>query len=168
MTARESVGFQLKPGRQRASLYSNQEKTVEPSLFIIPLVISVALVFCYGVARSFVQLWALHRGKEALLRRFDENPAAFESAQDVIEQISEQERRNQRAVRQDYTITGTGLALIGITALLVGRILAYGQIAVGLYIGGIACVGLGLLIALVGYLVHALSRPLVDPGDSPS
>lgn len=134
-------------------------------IFIIPLLLSIALLFCYGVGRTFLQLWAIHRKKVAILRRFEENPSAFESSQEVIEQISAQEQRNQRAVRQDYTITGTGLALIGITALLIGRVLAYGQIAVGLYIGGIACVGLGVLIALVGYLVHALTRPLVAPGD---
>lgn len=141
---------------------------MDTSLFIIPLLVSIALLFCYGVGRTFVQLWAIHRKKVAILRRFEENPSAFESSQEVIEQISAQEQRNQRAVRQDYTITGTGLALIGITALLIGRVLAYGQIAVGLYIGGIACVLLGLLIALIGYLVHALSRPLLEPGDSPS
>ena len=141
---------------------------MDASLFIIPLIVSIALIFCYGVGRTFVQLWAIHRRKVAILRRFEENPSAFESSQEVIEQISAQEKRNQRAVRQDYTITGTGLALIGITALLIGRILAYGQIAVGLYIGGIACVLLGVFIALIGYLVHALSRPLVDPGDSTS
>ena len=141
---------------------------MDASIFIIPLLVSIALVFCYGVLRTFLQLWAIHREKVAILCRFEENPAAFESSQEVIEQISAQELRNQKALRQDYTITGTCLAVIGITALLIGRILAYGQLAVGLYIGGIACVGLGLLIALVGYLVHALSRPLVDPGDSPS
>ena len=141
---------------------------MDASIFIIPLLVSIALVFGYGVLRTFLQLWAIHREKVAILCRFEENPAAFESSQEVIEQISAQELRNQKALRQDYTITGTCLAVIGITALLIGRILAYGQLAVGLYIGGIACVGLGLLIALVGYLVHALSRPLVDPGDSPS
>ena len=141
---------------------------MDTSLFIIPLLVSIALLFCYGVGRTFVQLWAIHRKKVAILRRFEENPSAFESSQEVIEQISAQEQRNQRAVRQDYTITGTGLALIGITALLIGRVLAYGQIAVGLYIGGIVCVLLGLLIALIGYLVRALSRPLIEPGDSPS
>lgn len=103
----------------------------------------------------------------AILRRYEENPSAFHSSQEVIEQISARELCNQRAVRQDYTITGTGLAVIGITALLIGRVLAYGHVAVGLYIGGIACVGLGVLIALVGYLVRALTRPLVEPGDSP-
>ena len=42
------------------------------------------------------------------------------------------------------------MEVIGITALLIGRILAYGQLAVGLYIGGIACVGMGMIIAIVG------------------
>ena len=138
---------------------------MDSAIFIIPLLLSIALLFCYGVGRTFVQLWAIHLKKVAILRRYEENPSAFQSSQEVIEQISAQELRNQRAVRQDYTITGIGLAAIGITALLIGRVLAYGQVAVGLYIGGIACVGLGLLIALVGYLVRALTRPLVAPGD---
>ncbi len=133
--------------------------------FILPLFLSIALLFCYGVSRTFVQLWAIHRKKVAILRRYEENPSAFQSSQEVIEQISAQELRNQSAVRQDYAITGTGLAAIGITALLIGRVLAYGQVAVGLYVGGIACVGLGLVIALIGYLVRALTRPLVAPGD---
>ena len=140
---------------------------MDSALFIIPLLLSIALLFCYGVCKTFVQLWAIHRRKVAILRRYEENPSAFHSSQEVIEQISAQERRNQRAVRQDYTITGTGLAVIGIAALLIGRVLAYGHVAVGLYIGGIACVGLGVLIALIGYLVRALSRPLVEAGDSP-
>ncbi len=136
--------------------------------FILPLFLSLALLFCYGVSRTFVQLWAIHRKKVAILRRYEENPSAFQSSQEVIEQISAQELRNQSAVRQDYAITGTSLALIGITALLIGRVLAYGQVAVGLYIGGIACVGLGVVIALIGYLVRALTRPLVAPGDPQS
>ncbi len=138
---------------------------MDSSLIIIPLLVSVGLIVCYGICRTFVLLWAVHRRKVAILRRYEQNPSAFESSQEVIEQISAQELRNQRAVRQDYAITGTGLAIIGITAILIGRLLAYGQVAVGLYVGGIACVGLGLLIALIGYLVRALSRPLVEPSD---
>ena len=80
---------------------------MDASIFIIPLIVSIALVFCYGVLRTFLQLWAIHREKVAILCRFEENPAAFESSQEVIEQISAQEMRNQKAVRQDYTITGT-------------------------------------------------------------
>ncbi len=141
---------------------------MDSAIFIIPILLSIALLFCYGVGRTFVQLWAIHRKKVAILSRYEENPSDFQSSQEVIEQISAQELRNQRAVRQDYTITGTGLAAIGITALLIGRVLAYGQVAVGLYIGGIACVLLGVLIALLGYLVRALTRPLVAPGDPQS
>lgn len=136
-------------------------------LFVIPLLVTITVVFCYGVGRTFLQLWAVHREKLAILRRYEEDPSAFGSSQEVIEQISEQERRNMRALRQDYTITGTCLAAMGLAAIFAGRLMGYGQTAVGLYIGGIACVGLGVLIAVLGYLVRALMRPLIEPGDPP-
>lgn len=138
---------------------------MDPLFIAIPLIIAVALLFAYGVGRTFVQIWAIHRKKVAILRKFEADPAAFESSQEIIERISEQELRNQKAVRQDYTVTGTCLAAIGLAALFIGRGLSYGETAVGLYIGGIACIGAGLLVAMLGYLIRALTRPLLDPND---
>ena len=133
---------------------------MDPVLYSVPLLLSVALLFTYAVARSFTQLWAIHRRKVAILQKYEEDPQAFGSSQDVIEQILEQERLNQRAVRQDYAFTGTCLAAIGLTGVFVGRLLSYGEVAVGLYIGGIGCIVLGVAVALLGYLVRALTRPI--------
>ena len=138
---------------------------MDPLLFAIPLLVAAAAVFTYGVGRTFVQLWAIHRRKVAILRRYEVDPGAFESSQEVIEQISEQERRNLSAIRQDYTVTGTGLSAIGLGALFAGRAIGYGQVAVGLYIGGITCLGVGVLVALLGYLIRALTRPILAPTD---
>lgn len=133
---------------------------MDPVLYSVPLLLSVALLFTYAVARTFAQLWAIHRRKVAIFQKYEEDPRAFGSSQEVIEQILEQERLNQRAVRQDYAITGTCLAAIGLTGVFVGRLLGYGEVAVGLYIGGIGCIVLGVAIALLGYLIRALTRPI--------
>jgi len=140
---------------------------MDPMLIAIPLLVAAALFFAYGVCRTLVQLWAIHRRKVAILQHYEADPRAFASSEAVIEQISEQERRHVGALRQDYALTGTLLSALGLGALLVGRMLGYGQTAVGLYIGGITCLGLGVLVALLGYLIRALSRPLLTPSDPP-
>ena len=133
---------------------------MEPVLYSVPILLTVALLFVFAVARTFAQLWAIHRRKVGILQKYEQDPRAFASSQEVLDQMSEQEQLDRRTVRQDYAITGTCLAAIGLTAVFVGRLLGYGEAAVGLYIGGIGCIGLGLLVALLGYLVRALTRPL--------
>ena len=140
---------------------------MDPLFIVIPLITAIALLFAYGVGRTFVQIWSIHRNKIAILRKFEADPTAFNSAEEIVKRISEQEIRNRKALRQDYTVTGTCLAAIGLGAVFIGRGLSYGETAVGLYIGGITCIGAGLLVALLGYFIRALTRPLINPEDLP-
>ncbi len=133
---------------------------MDPILYSLPLLLSVTLVFTYAVLRTFTQLWIIHRRKVAIFQKYEQDPKSFDSSQSVIEQILEQERLNQAIVRQDYAITGTCLAALGLSGVFLGRFLGYGEFAVGLYIGGIACIVLGVAIALLGYLIRALTRPI--------
>ena len=133
---------------------------MEPMFYSVPLLLSIALLFTFAVARTFARLWAIHRRKIGILQKYEQDPRAFTSSQEVLDLIAEQEQLDRRSVRQDYAITGTCLAAIGLASVFLGRFLGYGEAAVGLYVGGIGCIALGVFIALLGYLVRALTRPL--------
>ena len=135
-------------------------------LILIPLLVVIA-GFSYSVLRSMLQVWLDHRVKIALLKKYEGNPELFESHQEVIDVINEQQGLVKRPARQDYLMTGSMLSAIGIGCIVAGKIIAVGRLAVGMYLGGIVCLVLGILILLLGILIRALRRdPVAATSDS--
>ena len=136
------------------------------SLFVvISAVLAVAVLFGLGLLKTLLHIWRRHRQKLRVLEQYEADPGAFASSREVIERIADADHSGRETLRQDYVITGTALAVIGIACVFLGRAMGYGQVAVGLHLGGIICIGAGVLVALVGYLVRALTRPLLSPED---
>ncbi|HRK34434.1 MAG TPA: hypothetical protein PLJ47_07540, partial [Candidatus Hydrogenedentes bacterium] len=56
-------------------------------------------------------------------------------------------------------MTGLLLALIGLGFAVGGRLMRSGEVAVGIYLGGVLCLVLGLVIALLGFIIHVMTKP---------
>ena len=129
---------------------------MEPIFLIVPLLLVVG-IFTAGVARSIVRAWLEHRVKLVLLQKYADRPDLFESPDDLRELIERESAGAATQPFQDYRLTGAFLAAIGVGCVVAGRVLAVGDLAVGLYIGGFVCVALGILVSFLGVVLHALS-----------
>ena len=78
-------------------------------------------------------------------------------SENPLELIQRQESRIGPPFEQDYTVTGIALAVLGFGCVVAGRFIGLGEFAVGIYIGGMVCVALGILIALLGALIRSLA-----------
>ena len=123
---------------------------------LVPLLV-VLVIFSYGVARTILHLWLHHRLKLALLKKYERNPELLNGSEDPVELIRRQDSRIGLAFEQDYTITGIALAVLGCGCVVAGRIIGLGELAVGIYIGGMVCIALGILIALLGALIRSMT-----------
>ena len=132
-------------------------------LALVPLLLVVA-AFTYGVARSLLRVWLDHRLKLSILQKYEAHPELFDSSQEVLDLLARQDKPSKRSQPQDYAMTGILLAVLGAGGVAAGHIIALGNLAVGLYVGGIVCLVLGILIALLGFLIRALGKnTLADP-----
>lgn len=133
------------------------------SYILIPVLV-VFVTVTYGVSRAMAGVWVQHRVKLALLEKYENQPELFDSSREIGELVEKQERASKPSSRQDYAVTGVLLAAIGLGCIAVGRFIAVGTLAVGIYVGGITCVVLGIVIALFGILIRSLSKnTLAEP-----
>lgn len=136
---------------------------MNPLYVIIPLLVVIAAV-AYGIIRALGRIWLDHQIKVELLERIQQKPELLRSFQEVQSLMNEIPAGPYKANRQDYTVTGIILTLIGIACTVVGRSWGVGTLAVGTYVGGWVCVVLGLVLGFVGLIIRWLSRnPLVNP-----
>ncbi len=135
-----------------------------PVLVLLPLTLVLA-AFSFGVGRSLLRIWLDHRMKLAILSRYEAHPELFESSQDLMDAIKGKEGIDGGGGRQDYSATGVFLVLIGAGCVAGGRVLAVGNTAVGINVGGIICIVLGVLIYCLGRLMHALARNPIEKPD---
>lgn len=61
--------------------------------------------------------------------------------------------------RVDYLVMGIALGVIGISCALIGWNLRVGQLAVGIYLGGIFCICVGFLLAVFGLFARRMRTP---------
>ena len=129
---------------------------MEAFLLVIPLTIAVVTVF-YGVIYSLVAAWFEHRYRLALLGKLEDNPELLGESIS-IDDVLPQTDSVIRSERQNYALTGGILVGVGIFAAVLGRTIRVGEIAVGIYLGGVMCLALGVVLALLGLAVWGLSR----------
>jgi len=137
---------------------------MNPFLVVIPLV-AVAAALLYGVFRSLGRIWLDHSIRLALLEKVEHKPQLLESLHELEQVLAAGFPEGYRfPSRQDYRLTGVILAGIGLACALGGRSLRVGTLAVGLYVGGLTCVGLGVALFLIGLLIRRLARgPVLKP-----
>ena len=115
-----------------------------------------ATVLIAGAARSLFRGWLELRVRVALLERLEKQPELLRSPEDVQALLAAPSQ--ERPGRHSYILTGTLLALIGLTCIAIGWAMRIGQLAVGVYLGGYLCVAVGLVLLLLGLLVRMLAR----------
>lgn len=131
---------------------------MNPLLIVLPI-LAVTFAVIYVMFRAFGRLWIEHKVRLALLERIQEKPELTESFQDLRDLVL-----TGNTDRQNYPLTGILLGLIGVGCFLAGRALRMGQLAVGIYSGGLICIGLGVLLALAGIAIQwFLRNPVLPP-----
>ena len=148
-----------KPKRGPAGQSSRRSVIVNPLLIVLPI-LALTFAVAYGAFRSFGRLWIEHKVRLALLERIQEKPELIESFPDLRDLVF----TGNAAGRQSYPLTGVLLGVIGAGCVLGGRALRVGKLAVGIYSGGLICIGLGVLLALAGIAIQWFSRnPVLSP-----
>jgi len=135
-------------------------------LWALPLVLVIVTVI-YGVFRNLGRIWLDRSVRLALLEKIERKPDMVDSFQEILETLGGVRPNAPRSMRQDYTVTGVILAGMGVACMVFGRGLRVGQLAVGLYVGGIACVVLGVFLALAGIVIRRLAKSPVLPRKRP-
>jgi len=136
---------------------------VNPLLFIVPI-LAVMFAVAYGAFHALGRIWTEHKIRLALLERVQEKPELIEPFQELQDlALTANPAAWKTTDRQNYTLTGGILSIIGIGCGVAGRALRVGQLAVGLYTGGLICIGLGVLLALIGIAIQWLSRNPIPP-----
>lgn len=135
-------------------------------LVLVPLLV-VLITFTYGVARTLIRIWLEHRAKIKMLEQIEANPEMVQSGEDLQRLLAEAQEDSGPQPGQDYRLTGVALLILGIAGVITGRIIALGNTAVGIYLGGFACIVLGLLIAMLGVLFKALGKSTLEDSHQP-
>ena len=130
---------------------------MEPVIILVPLVL-VLVTILYGVLYTILRTWLDYRLKMAMLEKLDLNPRLLESKSELSRIIGGDQAKQERRLRQDYLLTGAMMAGIGLACALFGRFLRVGDVAVGAYLGGVICLLLGIVLALLGAVIKVLSR----------
>lgn len=122
---------------------------------LLPLIVAFGLLLL--ALRALFRTWLRHQLRLALLAGLERKPPAPDQERAVAD-ILKDLAPAARLPRQDYRVTGLALAAFGLISLWVGRGMATGTLAVGLYEGGVVSAVLGILIAapaLVGAAWHS-------------
>ncbi|MBM3290446.1 MAG: hypothetical protein FJY92_09865 [Candidatus Hydrogenedentes bacterium] len=131
---------------------------METLLLLIPL-LAILVTLAYGVAQVLIRAWLDYRVRLAFLDKLEKDPALLGPHADMAAVMSGLTSTSHAYHRQNYATTGLVLTAIGIASLVAGRLLRSGEFAVGIYLGGVLCIVLGLVIALVGSIARLMSRP---------
>jgi len=131
-------------------------------IFFITVPLTAVLIgLIYTIFRNVGRLWLDHRVKLALLEKLESKPDLLRSFDELQTLLDDTPKNDAEPDRIDFIVTGVVLAVVGIVCAAIGGPTS-GRTAVGVYIGGVACVALGFILALVGLLSWFLSRAPVD------
>jgi hypothetical protein len=123
----------------------------------------IGLIFgalaAYRLANNAVRLYRADRDRRTRLRALERDPKNEDGSPEEI--AGRLDAAVAIAMREDLTLTGALLALIGVSGVFVGRGLGYGPMAVGLYTAGLIGIVVGVALALLGGLARAISVPLI-------
>jgi hypothetical protein len=115
---------------------------------------TLAALFTGAWRALFAAVDRLRREARAL-RAIEQDPRRFDGAEAVDAAVDEAAPPGGGR-RHHFALTGLFLTVAGIAALLAGREMRVGELAVGLFAGGGICLCLGVLLAVFGLVVHTL------------
>ncbi len=132
-------------------------------LLMLPVII-VLVTLIYSVVRHIGRLWLDHRVKMALLEKLERKPELLHSYEDLQSFVEGSSADQESTESVDFALTGLLLAVIGVICVVLYATVGQGRWAVGAYWGGVACVALGFLLAILGVVVRFLTRtPIGHP-----
>lgn len=106
-----------------------------------------------------LRAWLDHRVQKDALALIQREPALLEAPERLRAALAEATRALPPSQRVLSPLTGALIALIGAGAWAWGANARVGQLAVGLYLGGQACVALGLVCILASMALRRIERP---------
>ncbi len=129
---------------------------VDLLLVVVPLVV-VALLF--GAAlRYLLRAWVDYQVRIAVLKSMDRDAGTLTEPGGAGGDAQPSSTPSSDG-RVDFLLTGIALGVIGACCALIGWNLRVGQLAVGIYLGGIFNLCLGFLLGLAGLIARRLRSP---------
>ncbi len=130
-------------------------------LIVAPLLVGIVILL-YTIIANLLRVWLDHRIKMAILERLQHDPHAPGTAEELQALLDEHSVEAVRKNHVDYVIVGAVLASIGFCTAFAAYILGHGQSSAGVYFGGVVCVAVGGILALLGLLLRYLKRLPID------
>lgn len=132
------------------------------------LVFIAGLAGCWAlvrIAQTAHRIGRANRLRTQELRAASSDVARPGNGADYLESLQQADIATQRAMNEDYALSGVLLAAFGAAAMVAGRSIAYGQWAVGFYTAGTIAIIAGIALAITGAVLRLLARPILDPTD---
>jgi hypothetical protein len=130
---------------------------VETILIVVPLMAGI-VALGYTIAANLLRVWLKHRVKLALLEKLQHDPAHTESLEELQALLNEDSGGGEGAARVDYRVLGLTLAALGMPALLAAWFFGEPEWMTGAYFGGVICVAVGFILALLGAVLRHVER----------
>jgi hypothetical protein len=130
---------------------------VDTLVILVPLLAGI-IALGYIVITNVLRLWLKHRVKLVLLEKLQHDPAHAESLEKLESLLEEDSAGAGRAAWVDYRVLGVTLAALGLTSLLSAWLFGEPEWMTGAYFGGVICVAVGFILALLGQVMRYLER----------
>lgn len=135
---------------------------METFLILAPLLAGI-IALGYIIAANLLRVWLKHRLKLALLEKLQHDPSHRESLDELQALLDESASGTEQAVRVDYRVLGVTLAALGMLSLLAAWLFGEPEWMTGLYFGGVICLAVGVILALLGLVVRYVERLVGEP-----
>jgi len=129
-------------------------------VLMLPFLLVVSTIL-FALVRSIGQVWVRHRVQMTLLEHLERRPELVEEFQEIQELAVRAQESEPSTLKPDYILTGVILAVLGMICAVVCAAVGGSLTATAAYFGGVLCVCLGFIIAMVGLLVRYLSHNVV-------
>lgn len=131
-------------------------------LWIVTPILLGIIALAYTIAANLLRVWLDHRIKIALLEKLQRDPSRAPSPDELRDLLEGSRSGPGNNSRIDFVIAGPALAAMGGASAFTAWCLGGGGWLTGAYLGGIVCVIVGVILALLGMVVRYLTRSPVE------
>lgn len=126
-------------------------------LIIAPLLAGI-IALVYTIASNLMRVWVRHRLAMALLERLQHEPDHAETLESLERLALTPAPGEAGAPWVDHRTTGLVLAVTGLGSILVAGLFGDPTWKGGLFIGGVVCLAVGAILALLGFVTGYVER----------
>lgn len=126
-------------------------------LIIAPLLAGI-IALVYTIASNLVRVWVRHRLAMALLEKLQHEPDHAETLESLERLALPPNPGEAGAPWVDHRTTGLVLAASGLATVLAAGLLGDPTWKAGLSIGGVICLAVGAILALLGFVTRYVER----------